>query len=292
MKIGQKVRTVAVVANYTKPRASSVLRRIARAAHNLDITLVADEVTARLLGCKGSTPPPELFEEADAVLALGGDGTVLRTVRALNGRDVPIMGINIGGLGFLTSVADHDVERALDCLRRGDYITSLQTVEECAVTRAEREIAVYRALNEIVVNSGPAGRVVTLEVNVNDDYVTSYLCDGLIVATPVGSTGHSLSAGGPILTPGTDALIITLICPHTLSSRPLAIPGSATVRIRVGECSDEPRLYADGQVGQSLREGDEIMVRRSRKGARFIHLPGYSYFDVLRQKLHWRGKNV
>jgi len=229
--------------------------------------------------------------QVDAIMAVGGDGTMLRVVRALEGRDVPVIGLNIGALGFLTSVAEKDLDRAFECLRDDKYEVSLRAIVECELFRGGARLAAYRGLNEVVVSS-VSSRIVDLELEIDGAHVTSYACDDLIIATPTGSTGHSLSAGGPILSPETGALLISLICPHTLSSRPLVIPDSSTIRVTVVEAGEKVLLSVDGQVGQPMEAGDRVVVRRSGQGVRFLHLPGHSFFAVLRQKLHWSGSSV
>jgi NAD+ kinase len=189
-------------------------------------------------------------------------------------------------------VAENDLDRALECLARDQYQISVRAVAEGAVVHAGREVSRYRALNEVLVTSGPSARVITLDVSIDGEHVTSYVCDGLIVSTPTGSTGHSLSAGGPILTPGTAAFVVSVICPHTLSWRPLVVPDVSEIVIAAGGRDEEMCLSVDGQVGQELHEGDTVKVRRSARSVRFIHLPDHRYFSVLRQKLHWSGSNV
>lgn len=286
------MKNIGIIANCSKKRASDVLRELANKAKKLELNLFADEVTARLLKCAAVPPPGEMFDSVDTVIALGGDGTMLRVVRELDGRDKPVIGVNMGGLGFLTSVAEEELDRALECLAADDFIVSVRAIAESVVVRDGTEIARYRALNDVVVSRGPSSRVVTMDVSIDNDNVTSYVCDGLIVSTPTGSTGHSLSAGGPILSPETRAFMISLICPHTLSSRPLVVPDQSEISITAADSAGELILSVDGQVGQSLVQGDCVKVRRSEKNVRFIHLPGHSYFAVLRQKLHWRGSNV
>jgi len=282
---------VGVIANCRKPRAADVLQRLRGKAQRLGLKLVVDAPAAALMGVEGTTKLGECLEEVRAVIALGGDGTLLRTVRELAGRDIPVLGVNIGGLGFLTSVAEEDLERALDCLVSGTYTTSWRTMLECTVHRSGGVVGSYRALNDVVLTSF-SSRVVTLRMLVNDEEVGDFVCDGLIVATPTGSTGHSLSVGGPVLMPATRAFLVSLISPHTLSTRPLVLPDDATVRVQVAASSGPTQLTADGQVGQPLQQGDSVAVWRSARGVRFMHLPGHSYFAVLRQKLHWRGSNV
>ena len=286
------MKKLGIIANCRKPCMGDMLKRVARIGKALGLEFYADKTTARLMKSARPTEPAKMFETVDAVLALGGYGTMLRAARELNGRDTPVIGVKIGGLGFLTSVSEDDVERALTCLARDEVITSVRSIAECDVERKGKKLASHRALNEVVVSSGPSFRVITLDLSIDGDNVTSYVCDGLIVSTPTGSTGHSLSAGGPILTPGTPAFVVSLICPHTLSSRPLVVPDRSEISILVAKSGTDVRLSVDGQVDQLLVQGDRVHVRKSRCGVRFIQLPGHSYFSVLRQKLHWSGSNL
>lgn len=283
------MKTLGVIANCGKPRAADVLAALKTKAAELGITLVTDDITASMLNVTVK-PITEMVDTVDAVMALGGDGTMLRVVRELGGRKKPVIGLNIGSLGFLTSIAEEQLDTALECLANDDFVIDEAAVVECEVAGGG-DGSRYTALNDVVVSSGPSSRVITLEVRIDGDYVTSYVCDGLIVSTPSGSTGHSLSAGGPILSPETAALVISLICPHTLSSRPLVVPDRSEISIIVSNC-ERVVLSVDGQVGEPLQCGSEIKVRLSKQGVRFIRLPGHSYFAVLRQKLRWSGSNV
>ena len=285
------MKTLGVIANCGKPRAESVLAELSLQARQLGLELRASGDTAALLQGVGDEPLSEVLEGVDAVVALGGDGTMLQAVRELHGLNIPLIGVNIGSLGFMTSVAEQDLSAALECLRDETFVISERTVADCAVS-CENGNERYRALNDVVIASGPSSRVITLDVTVNDDPVTSYVCDGLIVSTPTGSTGHSLSAGGPILTPDARAFVISPICPHTLSSRPLVLPDTSEIRIVLGERCPQARLSVDGQVGLMLNKCNSVRVRRCDQNVRFLHLPDYDYFEVLRQKLRWRGSNV
>ncbi|MBT3192060.1 MAG: NAD(+)/NADH kinase [Verrucomicrobia bacterium] len=285
------MKTLGVIANCSKPRAASVLRALAEHAGELGLVLRASGETAMNLPGIQDEALEDVFEASDAIVALGGDGTMLRAVRERKTFNTPLIGVNIGSLGFMTSVAEQDLRAALECLRDETFVVSERCVAECSVSQAGGP-GRYFALNDVVVNSGQSRRVITLDVAVGGHPVTSYVCDGLIVSTPTGSTGHSLSAGGPILTPDTEAFVISLICPHTLSSRPLVVPDTSEIRICVGGQSGEARLSVDGQVGLTLGNGSSVVVKRSAENVRFLHLPDYDYFDVLRQKLRWRGSNV
>jgi NAD+ kinase len=285
------MKNLGVIANCGKPHAAEVLERLGRKARALGMRVLADGEAARWLRTAKTVSSREMFKRIDVLVALGGDGTMLRAVRELDGLDKPVLGVNIGSLGFLTSVAEEDLERALDCLADGHYSTSTRSMAECFVLDGRRR-RTCRALNDVVVTCGGSSRLMTLDLSVDGQDVTSFLCDGMIVCTPTGSTGHSLSAGGPIVVPGSPVFVVALICAHTLSTRPLVIPDSAVLKIRVAKSSGSARLAVDGQVEHSLSPGVSVEVKRSSASVRFIHLPGYSYFSVLRQKLHWRGSNV
>jgi NAD+ kinase len=285
------MKTLGVIANCAKERAPMVLARLRKKAESLGLILLPDTATAGLMGLNSEATPYDVAQQADVVMVLGGDGSMLRVVRELDGRDISVIGVNLGALGFMTSVTENDLERALDCLVQKNYTTSLRVMMECSVLRdGATVVGAYQALNDSVIICG--ARVGTLRMSVDGQEVGDFVCDGLIVSTPTGSTGHSLSAGGPVLLPTSPALVVSLICPHTLSTRPLVLPNESTIEVRVVERVVGARLSVDGQIGQPLEIGDVVRIARSRNSVRFIHLPGYNYFSVLRQKLHWRGSNV
>jgi len=290
--MAKKIKRIGVLANCRKPHAAQVLRRLAAKAAELGCELVAAGETARRLpGCR-AVAPPGLAARVDVLLALGGDGSMLRAVRLLNGADKPVLGVNLGSLGFLTSVTEENLETGLEALVIGRFSTSSRAMAEGRVWRAGRVIARYRALNDLVIGWGTSARLSLLAVAIDREPVASFACDGLIVSTPTGSTGHSLSAGGPILAPETPVFVIGAICPHTLSNRPLVVPDRCVVEVCISEAQKRLLLSVDGQEERPLQTGDRLEIRRSRRGVRFIHLPGYSYFELLRQKLHWRGSSV
>lgn len=285
------MKMLGVIANCQKAHAAEVLLRLAVKARTEGIHLVADEATAALLG-NGSTPSlAEHVDKIDALMVLGGDGTLLRAVRELHGRDKLIIGVNLGGLGFLTSVAANDIERAVECFARNTFSFSERSLIEAKVIRKGQVIASTRALNDIVLRSVGA-RVTALTMSVGNEEVSCFVGDGLIIATPTGSTGHSLSAGGPIVLPQARVLLISLICPHTLSTRPLVIPDDAGITITVAKSIEDIVVAIDGYVLATIHPDDVVEIQRSSSGVRLIHLPGYSYFSVLRHKLHWRGSSI
>lgn len=283
---------VGVFANCEKPAAAEVLTHLNRQAVALGLELAASEPAARFLPAARVVPDESLATAADVLMVLGGDGTMLRAVRLLDGAPVPVLGVNLGSLGFLTCVSRTDLGQALERLSRGAFNVVGRAVIEAVVERAGRPAVHCRALNDAVLDHGLSTRILTLEIEVGGDTVGVFMCDGVIVATPTGSTGHSLSAGGPVAHPDTRALVISLICPHTLSTRPLVIPDDREVTLRVGRCLGHAMISFDGQAGGDMAVGDCARLRRSSRDALFVHLSGFSYFSVLRQKLHWRGSNV
>ena len=286
---------VGIFANMAKPAAESTLADLAAAARELQIRLVAcDKETARHLPGAKLVSPLRFGKSIDLLLSLGGDGTVLQSVRALNGADAPILGINLGNLGFLTSVPDTHAVEALRALATGAYEVASYPLLEARLFRGprRRQIARARALNDVVMGWGTSPRATMIEVEVDRLSVASFVCDGLIVATPVGSTGHALSAGGPILHRETPALVLEPICPHTLSNRPVVLPDDRLVTLRVGDKRKKLLLSVDGQPSGWLEYGDVLEVRKASASVRFVHLPDYSWFKLLSQKLHWRGSSA
>ncbi|MFH1970211.1 MAG: NAD(+)/NADH kinase [Verrucomicrobiota bacterium] len=286
------MKPIGIFANGSKPSASDVLGRFAETARRLGLRLAAEPEAARFLPGVRRLAPEKLIRAISLLMVFGGDGTMLRAMRLLRGKPIPVLGVNLGSLGFLTSVAQQDAGRALECVATGRYTVAGRALAECVVTRAGRIISRYRALNDIVIDRGACYRIVTLDMRLDGEAVSSFMCDGLIVSTPTGSTGHSLSAGGPILHPGTAAFVVSLICPHTLSTRALVIPDEKLITVRVAKSMGDLLLSVDGQIGERLKPGDQVKIRRSKTSAHFVHLPDYSYFTVLRQKLHWRGSTL
>jgi len=254
--------------------------------------LVTSGETAKILPKARVVPATRLARSVDAIVALGGDGTLLHATRLIGATDTPIVGVNLGNLGFLTSVTLENLEQALEVIARGNYHLSVRTVAVCNHFRGRRKLGSYRGLNDVVIGWGQSSRIITLDVAINGEDLTSYRCDGLIVSTPTGSTAHSLSAGGPILHPEAKDLLLNVICPHTLSTRPLVVPDESVIAITAGVTADNLLLSVDGQEVSPVRQGDRLEISRSPHGVRFIHLPGYSYFQVLRTKLQWRGSST
>jgi NAD+ kinase len=229
----------------------------------------------------------ELAAISDLLIVLGGDGTLLAAARLLGQRDVPILPVNLGGLGFLTSVTLDDLYPVLEQAIKGEARYSERVLLESRVIRQGKPYHCARALNDAVLNKAALARIIDLELRVNGEFVTNYKADGLIVATPTGSTAYSLSAGGPIMYPIVSAFVITPICPHTLTNRPLVIPDSA--KIEVGFAAGEAPIYltVDGQVGVELEANDVVALSAASERLRLVRPQEKTYFSVLRDKLKW-----
>ena len=287
------IQRIGIVANCSKPDAPAVLQQLAGKCEGLGLSAVTcDDDTQALLPDAQQVDAAELGDHIDVLLAFGGDGTMLHAMRTLGESDLPVLGVNLGSLGFMTSVTEDKLDRAIDVLAEGSYSLSSRSVAACTFGSNGGETHHYDALNDLVVGWGSSSRVITLQVDIDDSHVTSYVCDGLIVSTPTGSTGHNLSAGGPILHPETPAFILNIICPHTLSTRPLVVPDASTIRVLVARTDKELILSVDGQEKERVREGDRLTITRRSQPVRFVHLPGYDYFSVLRQKLGWSGSSI
>jgi NAD+ kinase len=237
------------------------------------------------------TSRAELAEKVDLMIVLGGDGTLLAVARAIGSRPVPILGVNLGFLGFLVEIAQEELTETLELVLQGHFSVEERMRLDVAVERGGEEIGNYLALNDAVLARTALSRVIDLEVRADGAEVTTYYGDGLIVATPTGSSAYSLSAGGPLLLPGVEAMLLTPICPHSLTQRPLVLPHACHVEIRVHNSrGGEVQLTVDGQVGCELCEGDRVRVRRSEHSARLLAPPSRNRFEVMRTKLRWGGR--
>ena len=285
------MKRIGLIVNHGKPTAANIVRAMAGLASRLGIELLANAETVAVAG-GGQVCEVEAFPgRVDAVVVLGGDGTMLNAAHRLQGSGVPLMGLNLGDLGYLTSVEATRLEEALVCLREERITISQRAALASVMMRANGErAATMDALNDLVVSRGASGRAVRLELSLDGVFVTTYICDGIIVSTPTGSTAYALSAGGPIVMPGTAALVVAVICPHTLSSRPLVVPDSTVVAIRVTKTAAPLVASVDGQDDFTLEQGEQVEIRRSPRDVPVIHLPDYDAYSVLDRKLGWGGR--
>jgi NAD+ kinase len=250
------------------------------------------ESAAQLTGVPGSFKSPLIPHEMDLMIVLGGDGTLLSVARLIEGRQVPILGVNLGGLGFLTEINIEELYPTLEKCFQNEYSVDERMMLRTAVFRQGKEIAQSHVLNDVIINKGTLAKMIRLEVYSNGHFLSSLRGDGMIVSTPTGSTAYSLSAGGPILYPSVDAIILTPICPHTLTQRPIVIPSMMKLEIILKSKEEGAMVTFDGQVGFSLRLEDQLHIETGQGKTQLIRSPGLSYFEVLRDKLHWgEGKN-
>jgi NAD+ kinase len=225
--------------------------------------------------------------EADLLLVLGGDGTLLAAAREAAPRAIPILPVNLGGLGFLTSFTTEELYPALEDALAGRAAISERVLLLVERTQNENVVTQQRVLNEAVVHKGTLARMIELELYIDGGFVCRYRADGLIVATPTGSTAYSMSAGGPIVHPTVESILVTPICPHTLSDRPVVVRDSAKIELRMAENSDSVFLTLDGQTGVPMQAGDRVRITRAEERLKLIHPPKKTYFEILRNKLKW-----
>jgi len=224
------------------------------------------------------------------VVVLGGDGTLLGAARMVGRYGVPILGVNLGGLGFLTSIPLERLYPAIEMVLSNNLEVEDRLMLETKVLRKEEEVCRFQTLNDVVVNKGALARIIDLDVFINEEFLTTFRSDGLIISTPTGSTGYNLAAGGPILYPTMSNVIVTPICPFTLTNRPIILPDSDTVSIMMGKESEEKvSLTFDGQVGFELLHGDKILIYKSKARIKLFKSPDQTYFEILRKKMMWGG---
>ncbi|MEO8909189.1 MAG: NAD(+)/NADH kinase [Gemmatimonadaceae bacterium] len=264
-----------------------ILRTLFRLAPELTIEPFLEQGLHEVAGKGGRLENPS---QLDALVTLGGDGTLLRGARFLDGKDIPILGVNLGRLGFLTSCQSEDFEAALRNLASGDYVAqprmalSARAIDQTGQVRKQ-----WRALNDFVLHKGGFARVVRLNVFVDDESIGTYAADGIVISTPTGSTAYSLSAGGPVVVPTLESIVITPVSPHTLAIRSLIIPADAEVTIEANESPTELLVTVDGQVGTSFVKGEKLKVRRADSPVRIVRFPGATFFERMRVKLGWGG---
>jgi NAD+ kinase len=239
-------------------------------------------------GCAVKEVPTEkLAASVDLILVLGGDGTMIATARMIEDLEVPVLGINYGGLGYLTEFRIEELYSALGSILDGNYRLDKRVMLRTLHQRGDEVINRNRVLNDVVINKSALARIIEIDVYLNDQFVNSFRADGLIVSTPTGSTAYNLSAGGPVIFPSMNAIVITPICPFTLSNRPIVVPDDAVIELRLKTDQEDVALTLDGQVGFPLKIGDRVVIQKSRTTFNLIQPSNRNYFDVLRDKLRW-----
>lgn len=285
-------RRVGIVGHPSYAQLGDVLPRLLELGDRLGLELRPDP---ELSGSFGGRPPFEP-DSIDLLVTLGGDGTLLSGARLVAPYGTPVLGVNLGHLGFLTSIAAGDIEDAFDRLVGGDYWLDERFTLEVEVRGNGGDVSSFLALNDAVLHKGGLARMIRLALYVGEgrEEIGTYSADGIIIATPTGSTAYSLSAGGPIVEPSVDCLVATPICPHTLAVRPLVLPASAVLSIEVTTPGAELILTVDGQDGAHLEPGEELVLRRGSAAVPLVRFSEQTFFSTLRNKLHWieRGERV
>jgi NAD+ kinase len=291
--LADKIKRIGVIGNSAKAAFPGAVRAAAHLIRNAGRQLYTETTTAQLANLKAvvSSDAASLARRVDLMVVFGGDGTMLRVARAIAGSRTPMLGINIGGLGFLTAVSSAELRQALNQVWNGEFRFESRALIQASGT-FNGEHAEHRALNDIVISRGIASRLIELDVRVDGESLTRYRCDGLIFSSPTGSTAYSLAAGGAVCFPTAEVMSLTPICPHTLSNRSLILPISSRIEVKVVTPKPSTILSADGQTVCQLTTGNLITIRRSRRTVRLMQLAGSSFCGTLRKKLHWRGGSL
>lgn len=285
-------RTIALIGKYHSPEVAESLRDIAKYLHERGVTVFIEAETAVNvapqvdLGRWITASFDDIGAQADVAIVIGGDGTMLNVARELARYRVPLVGVNQGRLGFMTDVARSDLPGCLEDLLDGRFTPETRLMLDGEIIRDGREIAGNLALNDIVVDKGAIGRMIEMELFVNGEFIYNLRADGLIVTTATGSTAYALSANGPIMHPSLTGICLVPLCPHALSNRPIVVGDHSEIELRIAN-GVEPRVHFDGQVTFDLQRGDAVRICPSDYSICIMHPPGYSYFSMLRQKLHW-----
>src|SRR6266704_1551681 len=287
------IKRIGVVCKPHQPDALETLCRLTQWLNERGIKLVGGPEIEReriehQTGCTVESIKLEDFPKSvDLILVLGGDGTMISTARMIGDVEVPVIGVNYGGLGYLAEFPIAELFPALEAILAGHYQVEPRVMLAAELRRGEEVVTKTRVLNDVVMNKSALARIIEIEAYLNDQFVNSFRADGLIVSTPTGSTAYNLSAGGPVIYPSMNAIVITPICPFTLSNRPIVVPDESLIEVRLMTDNEEVALTLDGQVGFPLKVRDRGVIRKSRTTFNLVQPANRNYFDVLRDKLKW-----
>ncbi|MCW8891806.1 MAG: NAD(+)/NADH kinase [Deltaproteobacteria bacterium] len=281
------MKKIGVFAKKNHPDAEQIAIDICARFKQEDIDVLLEDSLAEQIGQINGYAKEDIPKQVDLIIVLGGDGTLISVARLVGGKNVPIVGVNLGRLGFLTEITRDELPAMLDNLIRGEYQVSERMMLDAFIRRDGEIVGQYTVLNDVVINKGALARIIDLKTYVDGRPLSSYKADGLIVSTATGSTGYNLAAGGPIIYPEINSLLISPICPHMLTNRPVVIWSRSVIEIEVKFEDDVVFFTADGQVGRKLLPGDRVEVRRSESITRLVNSPSKDYFEILRTKLSW-----
>jgi len=283
------IRKIGIIANVEKEKARDYTLSLRDWLERRGLEVFLEKGIAEKVDDDKGMDGGTLVASVDLLVVFGGDGTILRTARFAVGFSTPILGINLGGFGYLTEVNLNEMESALEMILKGDYKTEKRMMLDAIINGVEEAGRIHTVLNDVVINRGNLSRIVELETYVDDRYLITYKADGLIISSPTGSTAYSLSAAGPIVFPERDAIIINPICPHTLTNRPIILPADFCVKVILRTKEQGATLTLDGQVSFTLLPGDALTVRKSPYATTLISSPHRDYLEILRTKLGWGG---
>ncbi len=281
------LKKVGIYAKKSHPEVEQIAMFAIQRFVGAGVHVLIEDSLAEQIGQVTGSAGADIPSLVDLILVLGGDGTLISVARQVGDRQVPIVGVNLGQLGFLTEITREELPDMLDRLITGNYKVSERMMIDALIHREGKVVGEYTVLNDAVINKGALARIIDLETYVDGRHLSTYKADGLIISTPTGSTGYSLAAGGPIIYPEINSLLITPICPHMLTNRPIIIWSRSIVEIEVKFQDDVVFFTADGQVGHKLLPGDRVEVRRSATRAHLVISPYREYFEILRTKLSW-----
>jgi NAD+ kinase len=285
--INQSIKHVGVVVKPNHAEAWQTACELAAWLKNHNIKLIGEPRCEAEICPIEAVGVEEFQEKADLIVVLGGDGTMISTARLLGKREIPVLGINYGSLGYLTEFRIEEMFAALENILEGAYEIDRRVMLEAEHRRGAETLETGRVLNDVVINKSVLARIIEIEVKLNEQYVNSFRADGLIIATPTGSTAYNLSAGGPIVYPSMNAVVLTPICPFTLTNRPIVMPDTAEIKLRLTNETEGVVLTLDGQIGYQMQTGDSVVIRKSATSFNLVQPPNRNYFDVLRDKLKW-----
>lgn len=281
------IQTVGIYAKANHSEAPRLAQDICSRLQQRGVGFLLEPWLGEVLGSDFVASQEEIPQRANLIIVLGGDGTLISVARQVNDLGIPILGVNLGSLGFLTEITRQELPAMLEAVLAGKYEISDRMMLDVEIQRRGQTVDKHTLLNDVVINKGTLARIIDMETWVDDNYLTTFKADGLIISTPTGSTGYNLAAGGPIIYPGINSLVVTPICPHMLTNRPLIVPSSSVVAIDVSFADDVVYFTGDGQIGANLEAGDRVEVRQSAARTHLVKSPNRDYYEILRTKLSW-----
>ena len=283
------MKKIAVIIKRNKPEGIDLAKELIPWLNERGIEAIFDKEVATAVGVKRGYTKKEIHDNADLIIVLGGDGTLLSIARLVGKKGIPILGVNLGNVGFLTEMTVEELFPILEKILEGEYEIEERMMLRASIYREGEKITEYSALNDVVISKGSMARIIDLETRIDDQYLTLYRVDGLIFSTPTGSTGYSLAAAGPIVHPALRAIIIAPICPFTLNNRPIMLRDKSQISVTLKTENVDYLLTMDGQVAFALQAGDTVEIEKSESMTRLIKSPYRDYYEVLRTKLQWSG---